>query len=132
MSQRGKQGTPLFRDIVRSCRRRRWAVKIIDSTGMKLTGGRLLAGALLWRRVLRRHSLRSGERLVVVHVPLPRTPDDLCHGLAEAGPPNLFVPSRDSFVEVDRLPVNGAGKLDLKRIKQIAMEGLVGGAAVTP
>ncbi len=67
-----------------------------------------------------------GERLAVVHTPLEQTPDELRRGLAEAGLPNLFIPSANSFYEVDRFPVVGAGKLDLKRIKQIALEAAAG------
>jgi acyl-[acyl-carrier-protein]-phospholipid O-acyltransferase/long-chain-fatty-acid--[acyl-carrier-protein] ligase len=68
---------------------------------------------------------RKGERLVVVHGPaLEKTPAQLCEGLRAAGLPNLFIPGQDSFVQIDELPVLGTGKLDLKRIKQIALERL--------
>ena len=62
-----------------------------------------------------------GERLVVVHTAIKQTPDEIRQGLAAAGLPNLFIPSGDSFVQVDRLPVIGTGKLDLKRVKEIAL-----------
>jgi acyl-[acyl-carrier-protein]-phospholipid O-acyltransferase/long-chain-fatty-acid--[acyl-carrier-protein] ligase len=63
-----------------------------------------------------------GEKLVVVHTPWDAKPDDLRQGLAAAGLPNLFIPGRDAFVEVGELPVVGAGKLDLRRIKEMALE----------
>ena len=47
---------------------------------------------------------------------------DLTSGLKEAGLPNLFIPSEDSFAEVDELPVLGTGKLDLKGLKQVALQ----------
>ena len=65
---------------------------------------------------------RKGERLVVVHTKIDKTPEELCRGLAEAGLPNLFIPSADSFVEVPTMPVLGTGKLDLKGIKDVALE----------
>jgi acyl-[acyl-carrier-protein]-phospholipid O-acyltransferase/long-chain-fatty-acid--[acyl-carrier-protein] ligase len=65
---------------------------------------------------------RKGERLVVFHTKLDKQPDELCRGLADAGLPNLFIPSTDSFVELEELPILGTGKLDLKGIKQIALE----------
>ena len=65
-----------------------------------------------------------GERLVVVHTPLDESPDDLRRALAASGLPNLFLPSRDSFVEVEQLPAVGSGKLDLKRVKQIALDAM--------
>jgi acyl-[acyl-carrier-protein]-phospholipid O-acyltransferase/long-chain-fatty-acid--[acyl-carrier-protein] ligase len=66
----------------------------------------------------------KGERLVVVHVPLPQPPDELVHGLAQAGLPNLFIPAPDSFVPVDELPHTGTGKLDIRRITRIAQQAM--------
>jgi acyl-[acyl-carrier-protein]-phospholipid O-acyltransferase/long-chain-fatty-acid--[acyl-carrier-protein] ligase len=68
---------------------------------------------------------RKGERLIVVHTPLDRTPSDLCDALKKQGLPNLFIPSEDSFCEVASLPVLGTGKLDLRKVKQIAEQGFV-------
>ncbi len=68
--------------------------------------------------------VRKGERLVVLHVKIDQTPDALCKGLAAAGLPNLYIPSPDSFIEVDELPILGTGKLDLKRIREMAQENL--------
>ena len=42
--------------------------------------------------------------------------------LATMGLPNLFLPRPEAFVKVDALPLLGTGKLDLKRVKQIAAE----------
>jgi acyl-[acyl-carrier-protein]-phospholipid O-acyltransferase/long-chain-fatty-acid--[acyl-carrier-protein] ligase len=65
---------------------------------------------------------KRGERLIVLHIKLDKTPDELRKGLTEAGLPNLFIPSTDSFREVPELPVLGTGKLDLKGIKSLAQE----------
>ncbi len=65
---------------------------------------------------------KKGERLIVLHRKLPREVDELRSGLKEAGLPNLFIPSSDSFREVDALPLLGSGKLDLKGIKVLAGE----------
>jgi acyl-[acyl-carrier-protein]-phospholipid O-acyltransferase/long-chain-fatty-acid--[acyl-carrier-protein] ligase len=65
---------------------------------------------------------RKGERLVVLHTKLDRSPDELRKGLAAAGLPNLFIPAADSFYEVAELPVLGTGKLDLRGIKKAALE----------
>jgi acyl-[acyl-carrier-protein]-phospholipid O-acyltransferase / long-chain-fatty-acid--[acyl-carrier-protein] ligase len=64
---------------------------------------------------------RKGERLVVLHTKLDKAPDELRKGLAEAGLPNLYIPSADSFYEVAEIPVLGSGKLDLKGIRDIAL-----------
>jgi 1-acyl-sn-glycerol-3-phosphate acyltransferase len=66
----------------------------------------------------------KGERLVVVHVKLDKTPDELRKALTEAGLPNIFIPAADSFIEVEELPLLGSGKFDLKRIQEIARERL--------
>jgi acyl-[acyl-carrier-protein]-phospholipid O-acyltransferase/long-chain-fatty-acid--[acyl-carrier-protein] ligase len=65
---------------------------------------------------------RKGERLVVVHKPLPKSIDEVTAELNAAGLPNLWVPSRDSFLEVAEIPLLGTGKLDLKRVKSLAMQ----------
>jgi acyl-[acyl-carrier-protein]-phospholipid O-acyltransferase/long-chain-fatty-acid--[acyl-carrier-protein] ligase len=65
---------------------------------------------------------RKGERLIVIHTRLERDLGDVLGGLGEAGLPNLWIPSADSFAEVDALPVLGSGKIDLKRVRDIAVE----------
>ena len=65
---------------------------------------------------------KRGERLVVVHSDLGITPEDLCRRLAALGLPNLWQPSPDAFVHVEALPLLGSGKLDLRRLRQIAEE----------
>jgi acyl-[acyl-carrier-protein]-phospholipid O-acyltransferase/long-chain-fatty-acid--[acyl-carrier-protein] ligase len=65
---------------------------------------------------------KKGERLIVVHLPMAKTPQELCDALAERNLPNLFIPSVDSFLEVAELPTVGAGKIDLKMARDIALE----------
>jgi acyl-[acyl-carrier-protein]-phospholipid O-acyltransferase/long-chain-fatty-acid--[acyl-carrier-protein] ligase len=65
---------------------------------------------------------RRGERLVVVHTSLGRSPGELLRQLQEAGLPNLYLPSAESFIEVDELPLIGTGKLDIRRITRLARE----------
>jgi acyl-[acyl-carrier-protein]-phospholipid O-acyltransferase / long-chain-fatty-acid--[acyl-carrier-protein] ligase len=65
---------------------------------------------------------KKGERLIVLHTKLSKTVDELRKGLAEAGLPNLFIPSHDGFLEIDKIPVLGTGKLDLKAVKAMAIE----------
>jgi acyl-[acyl-carrier-protein]-phospholipid O-acyltransferase/long-chain-fatty-acid--[acyl-carrier-protein] ligase len=65
---------------------------------------------------------RKGERLIVLHTPIRKSPDEICQELAKAGLPNLWIPSADSFYEVEELPILGSGKLDLKALKAMALE----------
>lgn len=63
---------------------------------------------------------KKGERLVVMHKPLQQTPQEICEHLKSLGLPNLWIPSADSFIEVEQIPVLGTGKLDLKGLKELA------------
>ena len=42
--------------------------------------------------------------------------------LAATGLPTLWLPSSDGFIEVSEIPILGTGKLDLKRVKQLALD----------
>ena len=65
---------------------------------------------------------RKGERLIVVHKPLLETVEELHAQLAATDLPNLWVPSRDSYLEVPEIPILGTGKIDLRAVKQLALE----------
>jgi acyl-[acyl-carrier-protein]-phospholipid O-acyltransferase/long-chain-fatty-acid--[acyl-carrier-protein] ligase len=65
---------------------------------------------------------KKGERLVVLHTAIDKRPEQICHELTKAGLPNLWIPSPDSFYQVDSIPVLGSGKLDLKALKNLALE----------
>ncbi len=64
---------------------------------------------------------RKGERLVVLYTSLDKRPDEICREMSKHGLPNLWIPSADSFYEVDEIPVLGTGKLDLKAVKNLAL-----------
>ena len=66
---------------------------------------------------------RKGERLIVLHCKTDMEIDDVRKALSEShGLPNIYIPSTDSFLEVEELPVLGTGKLDLKGLKTKAKE----------
>ena len=65
---------------------------------------------------------RKGERLIVLHRPLPVDANQILAELDSEGLPNLWTPSADAFVEVSEIPLLGTGKLDLKRLKELAAE----------
>ncbi len=65
---------------------------------------------------------KKGERLIVLHAEIDKTPAELVKKLGEAGFPNLFIPGADSFYKVNEIPVLGTGKLDLAGIKKLAAE----------
>lgn len=67
---------------------------------------------------------RKGERLIVIHKPLAKPLDEVYAALSTSGLPNLWLPSRDSFMQVEEIPVLGTGKLDLKGLKTLALDRL--------
>jgi acyl-[acyl-carrier-protein]-phospholipid O-acyltransferase/long-chain-fatty-acid--[acyl-carrier-protein] ligase len=71
---------------------------------------------------------RRGERLVVLHTHLQgMEPTWLYRKLGEKGLPNLWVPAEKDFIKVAELPILGTGKVDLKKVREIAMERITPG-----
>jgi acyl-[acyl-carrier-protein]-phospholipid O-acyltransferase/long-chain-fatty-acid--[acyl-carrier-protein] ligase len=66
---------------------------------------------------------KKGERLIVLHLDTLTMPiPELTTKLGERGLPNLWVPGDRDFYLVPELPVLGSGKLDLRRVKELAIE----------
>jgi acyl-[acyl-carrier-protein]-phospholipid O-acyltransferase / long-chain-fatty-acid--[acyl-carrier-protein] ligase len=65
---------------------------------------------------------KKGERLAVLYT-LERTKlGEVLKNLSEKGLSNLYIPRLDHFIQVERLPFLGSGKIDLQMIKLIALE----------
>ena len=64
----------------------------------------------------------KGERLAVLHTAAPELIPQLVGKLRSMGLPNLFIPHREAFFHVEKLPLLGSGKLDLKRVKEMALD----------
>ena len=86
-----------------------------DAAGMSQEDGLLLAVTAVPDK-------RKGERLIVLHLELSQSVDELRQALSDAGEPNINIPSTDSFHQVQEIPILGTGKVDLKGIKQMALE----------
>ena len=65
---------------------------------------------------------RKGERLIVLHRPLKKSVEDVLKELAAKELPNIWLPNKNSFLEVESIPILGTGKLDLRGIKLVAEE----------
>jgi acyl-[acyl-carrier-protein]-phospholipid O-acyltransferase/long-chain-fatty-acid--[acyl-carrier-protein] ligase len=63
---------------------------------------------------------RKGERLIVLYIQMDLTPDDVCKQLVGQGIAKLWIPSVDSFFQVEAIPLLGTGKLDLKGMSEMA------------
>jgi acyl-[acyl-carrier-protein]-phospholipid O-acyltransferase/long-chain-fatty-acid--[acyl-carrier-protein] ligase len=68
--------------------------------------------------------LKKGEELVVLYV-AGRVDGDLLHRkVSESSLPNLCKPKRDRFLPVEAIPTLGSGKLDVMKLKQLAMAAI--------
>jgi len=63
---------------------------------------------------------RKGERLVILHTGLEKSPEEICRALGEAGLPPIWIPSPEGFRQVNEIPVLGSGKLALKEVNDLA------------
>jgi acyl-[acyl-carrier-protein]-phospholipid O-acyltransferase/long-chain-fatty-acid--[acyl-carrier-protein] ligase len=65
----------------------------------------------------------KGERLVVMHLALNGLDvHTLWQQLNSRGLPNIYIPKERDFFQIPELPILGTGKIDLKRIKELALE----------
>ncbi len=67
---------------------------------------------------------RKGEKLVVLHTLDNGKVDQAFQRLGSLGLPNLFIPRRENFIKVDKLPVLGTGKLDLRQVRLVAEQAM--------
>ncbi len=64
---------------------------------------------------------KKGEKLIVLHVAGNLDAEVLAEKLRkESGLPNLWIPKAENFIKIDALPILGSGKLDLKKLKELA------------
>ena len=64
---------------------------------------------------------KKGERLVVIHTLPADKLAPVIEKLAASDLPNLWKPKTDQFYHVNALPYLGTGKLDLRKIKELAL-----------
>jgi len=65
---------------------------------------------------------KKGERLVVLHVLKQEELKAALEKLPESGLPNLWMPRASQFFFVEELPHLGTGKLDLRRVRELAIQ----------
>jgi acyl-[acyl-carrier-protein]-phospholipid O-acyltransferase/long-chain-fatty-acid--[acyl-carrier-protein] ligase len=66
---------------------------------------------------------KRGERVVVLHLPpVGGQLEGVFQKLRERGLPNLWIPDVRDCYPVELFPVLGSGKLDLKRVGELAKE----------
>ncbi len=65
---------------------------------------------------------KKGERLAVLHTLGEDKILGLVEKLAAEGLPNLFIPRPEQFLKVEELPLLGTGKMNLRAVKDLALE----------
>ncbi len=65
---------------------------------------------------------RKGEQLVLLHTPEAGNADSLRELIDACDIPNLWKPRRENIIEIAAIPTLGSGKLDLKGIRQAALD----------
>src|SRR5215475_4668685 len=65
---------------------------------------------------------KKGERLIVLTTVSEEDLATILDGFAKTDLPALWKPRSDNFLRIEALPYLGTGKLDLKRLRELAME----------
>jgi len=65
---------------------------------------------------------KHGERLCVIYTDLGISPAALHHQLASGPMPKVWIPSMRDFIRVDELPITATGKVDIRRLREIALD----------
>lgn len=65
---------------------------------------------------------KKGEKLVLLYVKDKADPDRLYEILTQSGLPNLYIPKRENLIAIDEIPRLGSGKMDIMRVRQMAIE----------
>jgi acyl-[acyl-carrier-protein]-phospholipid O-acyltransferase/long-chain-fatty-acid--[acyl-carrier-protein] ligase len=65
---------------------------------------------------------KKGERLLVLHTLDEEKLKGCLEHLDQTGLPNLWIPRPQAFFRVDAIPYLGTGKLDLRKVREMAQE----------
>lgn len=65
---------------------------------------------------------KKGERLIVLHKLTDDKLQPVLEKLTTSDLPNLWKPKADSFVRLEAFPMLGTGKLDLRKVKEVALQ----------
>src|SRR3989475_1034252 len=63
----------------------------------------------------------KGERLVAFYSTKEVPPETLWSRLSESNLPKLWIPKRDNLYYLDPIPMLGSGKVDLKKVRELAL-----------
>jgi acyl-[acyl-carrier-protein]-phospholipid O-acyltransferase/long-chain-fatty-acid--[acyl-carrier-protein] ligase len=69
---------------------------------------------------------KHGERLCVLFTDLGISPAELQKRLAASPCPKVWIPSPRDFIQVEEIPITSTGKVNLRQVKEIALEQCFG------
>ena len=64
---------------------------------------------------------KKGEELVVLYMDKAGNADKLHEIISRSNLPNMWKPRRDNYIRIESIPVLGSGKLDVRRLKKLAL-----------
>ena len=64
---------------------------------------------------------KKGEELIVLYLPQAGTADQLHEIITKSTLPNIYKPRRDNYIKIEAMPTLGSGKLDIVKIREIAL-----------
>jgi acyl-[acyl-carrier-protein]-phospholipid O-acyltransferase/long-chain-fatty-acid--[acyl-carrier-protein] ligase len=70
---------------------------------------------------------KHGERLCVLYTELGISPSEVCNRLSAASLPKVWMPTPRDFIHVDEIPITSTGKVNLRKLKEIALAHVAGG-----
>jgi acyl-[acyl-carrier-protein]-phospholipid O-acyltransferase/long-chain-fatty-acid--[acyl-carrier-protein] ligase len=73
---------------------------------------------------------KKGEELVVLYLPQAGTADQLHEIVTKSTLSNLSKPRRDNYIKIESMPTLGSGKLDIAKLKEIALSAKKSGDIV--
>ena len=65
---------------------------------------------------------KRGEQLIVIHTAEATASSDLRHIIHKSDIPHLWKPRRHNYLEIEKMPVTGSGKLNMRELSQIARD----------
>lgn len=68
-------------------------------------------------------SEKKGEKIIVMYTDLKgKTPEEIVVAMRENNIPPIWIPALDAFVQVEKIPILGTGKLDIQGAKNLALK----------
>ncbi len=66
---------------------------------------------------------KKGEKVIVMYTDLKgKTPEEIVAAMHNNNIPPIWIPSIDAFVQVEKIPILGTGKLDIQGAKNLALK----------